>query len=444
MSKKRKIINVVDQIVQQLYTDIARYIEDARQRVAAGISYEMVQLYWQIGKRINQDLLKEKRAEYGKQIVESVSTKLLTYYGRGFGRSNLFHMVRFVEVFPDWKIIETACGVVKWSHLREIIYIKDDLKREFYLEMCRIEKWSVRILQEKLQGMLYERTAISQKPEKLIREELEALRKKDSLTPDFVFKDPYLLDFLGLHDSYSEKDLENEILHKLEKFLLELGSEFAFIGRQKRITLDNDDYYIDLLFYHRGLCALVVIDLKLGKFKPADKGQMELYLKYLEKYEKKANENLPLGLILCAEKSKEVVEIMSLEQDRIKVAEYLTRLPAKEIFRQKLHNAMTEAHKEFEQQVAYKSFPVLAAPEDIPRVKLEEVKILKGCQCLWLNTKEIARQSGIGKMHVLRKHMKALLAKGLLEYKHPKSPRHPKQKYRTTEKGKTILEQTQT
>ncbi len=179
------------------------------------------------------------------------------------------------------------------------------MQREFYTEMCRFEHWSVRTLRQKIQGMLFERTAISKKPDKLIQQELSALRDQECMTPDLVFRDPYFLDFLGLSDTFSERDLEQAILRELEKFLLELGTDFAFISRQKRITIDNEDYYIDLLFYHRKLKRLVAIELKLGKFRAEDKGQMELYLRWLEKHEMQRGKTA-VGLILCADKSKSI------------------------------------------------------------------------------------------------------------------------------------------
>jgi len=209
--------------------------------------------------------------------------------------------------------------------------------------MCRIENWSVRALRQKMDSMLYERTALSKMPDELIRQELEQLRNDERLTPDLVFKDPYILDFLGLRDRYLEKDLEDAILRELEQFLLELGSGFAFLARQRRIQLDNDDYYIDLLFYHRGLNRLIAIDLKLGDFKAEYKGQMELYLRWLNKYERRPEEKEPLGIILCAGKKQELVELLELDQAGIHVAEYLTELPPRELLLKKLHSAIKQA-----------------------------------------------------------------------------------------------------
>ncbi len=238
----------------------------------------MVAMYWSIGKRIREDILHEKRAEYGEEIVQTVSAQLTLEYGRGFGRRNLFYMVQFAEAFPDAEIVQTLSGQLSWSHFLAIIPLDHSLKRDFYAEMCRLERWSVRTLRQKIDRLLFERTAVSKKPDELIRRDLDALREDDRLTPDLVFRDPYFLDFLGLAGSYSEKDVEQAILRELEAFILELGTDFAFLARQKRITVDDEDYYLDLLFYHRKLRRLVAVDLKIGKFQAADKGQMETLL----------------------------------------------------------------------------------------------------------------------------------------------------------------------
>jgi len=205
-----------------------------------------------------------------------------------------------------------------------------------------------RILEKKISGMLFERTALSKKPAKLAKQELAALREEDKLTPDLVFRDPYFLDFLGLKDTYSEKDLEAAILRELETFILELGVGFTFVARQKRITVDHEDYYLDLLFYHRKLRRLVAIELKLDKFKAAHKGQMELYLRWLEKYEKQPGEKSPIGLILCADKSEEHVKLLQLSKSGIRVAAYLTELPPRKLLQQKLHEAIMLAKARLE------------------------------------------------------------------------------------------------
>ena len=325
---------------EELVGSIRPLIEQAKARVAQSVNFELVMLYWQIGKHISEDLPAENRAEYGAKVVELVCEKLTAEYGKGFRRSNVFHMIRFAEVFDDLKIVQTLSGLLSWSHFIEIIYLKDPLQRQFYAEMARVERWSVRTLRKKIQGMLYERTAISRKPEELARQELEALQEEDRMTPDLVFRDPYLLDFLGLEDTYSERDLEAAILRELERFLLELGTDFSFIARQKRMTIGDRDFYLDLLFYHRSLHRLVAIELKLGSFDPAHKGQMELYLRWLDRYEHRLGEEPPIGLILCGEKNREQIELLQLDRGEIRVAEYLVELPPRRLLEAKLHEAI--------------------------------------------------------------------------------------------------------
>ena len=328
-----------------LLGDLRSLIESTRIRVAVGVNAEMVMLYWDIGERIRIEILSDERAAYGKQVVNNLSDHLVTQYGPGFARTNLFNMIRFAEVFPDRSIVHSLSGQLSWTHFRNIIYIEDPLAREFYTEMCRLERWSVRTLQAKIQGMLFERTALSKKPEELARKELAALRDEDRMTPDLVFKSPYFLEFLGLSDTFSEKDLEDSILRELERFILELGTDFSFVARQKRISVDAEDYYIDLLFYHRKLRRLVAIDLKLGKFKAADKGQMELYLRWLDAHDRQPGEESPIGLILCAGSSVEHVELLELEASSIRVAEYLTELPPRKLLEQKLKAAVAIARE---------------------------------------------------------------------------------------------------
>jgi predicted nuclease of restriction endonuclease-like (RecB) superfamily len=214
--------------------------------------------------------------------------------------------------------------------------------------MCRIERWSVRMLRQKIGGMLFERTALSKKSEALVEHELAKLREGDTLTPDLVFRDPYFLDFLGLKDAYSENDLEAAILREMEQFILELGAGFTFVARQKRIVIDGEDFYLDLLFYHRKLRGLVAVELKLEQFKAADKGQMELYLRWLEKHEMEPGEAAPIGLILCAKKGDEKVELLQLDKSGIRVASYLTELPPRQLLRRKLHDTLIAARARLE------------------------------------------------------------------------------------------------
>ncbi len=305
-------------------------------------------LYWKIGKRIYQEILQKNRAEYGAQIVSSLGRQLSIEYGRGFSEKSLRHMICFAEAYPDDKIVSSLLRQLSWTHFLAVIYIEDPLKRDFYAEMCRIERWSTRTLQKKIDSMLFERTALSTKPEELAKLELQQLREEDKLTPDLVFRDPYFLDFLGLKDTYQEKDLETAVLREMESFILELGVGFAFLDRQKRITIDGNDYYIDLLFYHRHLQRLVVVELKLGEFKPAHKGQMELYLRYLDKYERRANEELPIGLILCAGKKHETIELLDLGKSCIKVSSYWTEALPKEQLEKKLHEVVRLARLRLE------------------------------------------------------------------------------------------------
>jgi predicted nuclease of restriction endonuclease-like (RecB) superfamily len=334
-----------------LIRDVRQMIEEARASVAVAVNAGLTILYWRIGRRISQEILKGERAEYGKGILATLSQQLVGEYGDGFSYSALTRMVRFAEAFPGEKIVATLSQKLSWSHFRELLPLEKPLQRDFYAEMCRIERWSVRTLRKKIDSMLYERTAISRKPEELIRHEIDSLRNEDLLTPDLVFKDPYFLDFLGLRDRYLEKDLEDAILRDLEQFLLELGAGFSFIARQKRIQIDSDDYYIDLLFFNRKLKRLLAIDLKLGDFKPADKGQMELYLRWLDKYERQEDEQSPIGLVLCAGKKRETVELLALENSGIRVAEYMTELPPRNVLEQKLHKAIEQAKRQFQNRL---------------------------------------------------------------------------------------------
>lgn len=330
-----------------LLEDLRRMIEETRQGVAVTVNAALTMLYWRIGKRINEEILKGGRADYGKEIVVSLARQLEADYGRGFSEKSLRHMLRFAEAFPDDRIVSALMRQLSWTHFLSIIYLQDSLQRDFYAEMCRIERWSTRTLQKRIGSMLYERTALSKKPEDLGRIELDALREEDKLTPDLVFRDPYFLDFLGLKGAFQEKDLEAAIVREMETFILELGVGFTFVARQKRITVDEDDFYLDLLFYHRDLRRLVAIELKLDKFRPEHKGQMELYLRWLDKYERKQGEESPLGMILCAGKKQEQIELLELGGAGIHVAEYLVELPPRKLLAEKLHRAVELARVRF-------------------------------------------------------------------------------------------------
>jgi predicted nuclease of restriction endonuclease-like (RecB) superfamily len=320
------MVSINDESNIILLEDLRKLIDSARKSVAKTVNSTMTLLYWQIGKRIYTEILNENRAEYGKQIVINISEELTLFYGKGWSPRQIRYCLQIAELFPEFKIWHTMCAKLSWSHIRLLIRIEDALKRDFFTELCKLENWSVRQLQEK--------------SEKLIKNDLKQLQDEDKLSPDLVFRDPYFLDFLGLTSEYSEKDLESAILVELQKFITELGQDFGFLARQKRISIDNRDYYIDLLFYHRRLKSLVVIDLKLGDFEAGYKGQMELYLRYLEKYEQVEGENSPIGLILCAGKNAEHIELLGLDKSNIRLAEYLTQLPPKEILQAKLHQSL--------------------------------------------------------------------------------------------------------
>jgi len=331
-----------------LLAELRELILSAREHVARTIDSGLAALYWQVGFRVRAEILKDQRAEYGAQIVSAVGRQLELESGRGFSEKSLRHMIRFAEAFPDPEIVSALRRQLTWTHFKTLIYLDDPLKRDFYAEMCRLERWSTRTLHKRIDSMVFERTALSRKPAKLADQELRQLRDEDKLSPDLVFRDPYLLDFLRLKDTYAEKDLEAAILREMEAFILELGVGFAFLERQKRITVDGVDYYLDLLFYHRFLRRLVGIDLKLGEFRPGDKGQMELYLNWLNRYERREDEEPPIGLILCAGQHRETIELLDLERSGIRVSSYWTEVLPKEELERKLHEAVRLARARLE------------------------------------------------------------------------------------------------
>ena len=334
----------------QLFSDIQILITQAKQQAIVAVNTSLTMMYWQIGQHLNQELLKGERAEYGKQIVANLAKQLTQEFGKGWSARNLAYMMQLNEQFPDQDILHSLCAKLSWSHFRQLITLKDPLAREFYMNMCAIEAWSVRTLNDRINSMLFERTALSKKPAETIKLELQQLSQHRQLNSNFLLKDPYVLDFLELNDHYLEKDLEDAILRELELFLLELGAGFSFIARQKRIQLDGDDFYIDLLFYNRQLKRLVAIDLKLGKFKPHYKGQMELYLRWLDKHERQEGEEHPLGIILCAEKNQEQLELLEMDSSGIHVAEYLAVLPDRDILHRRLQQAIRTAQDRYNQR----------------------------------------------------------------------------------------------
>lgn len=336
--------------IDGLYADISNMICKTKNAVMKQMNNSVISLYWNIGKKLTDEVLQGQKAQYGKNIIGELSDRLTVEYGKGFEKSSVFKMVKFYQEFSDYEKVATLSQQLTWSHFVELLPVEDELKRDFYAAMCKNENWSVRTLRERKKSMLYERTAISKKPEETIVNEIAELRDERKMSLDMFYRDPYMLDFLGLKDTYSERDLENAILAELEKFILEMGSDFAFMARQKHIVIDGKDYYMDLLFYHRSLRRLVLIELKLGEFEPQDKGQTELYLRWLEKYERADGEESPIALILCAEKSQETIELMQLDHGSIHVGQYLTKMPPKELLEQKLSLAIANAREQLEQR----------------------------------------------------------------------------------------------
>ena len=326
-----------------LVTELRQLIDSARRRAAVAVNAELTLLYWHVGERIHREILGGQRAGYGDEVVAALARHLCAEYGRGWSARQLRLCIRFAQTYPEVQIVHTLCAKLSWSHLRLLAALDDAIQRDFYTDLCQLENWSVRQLQERMQSMLFERTVISRQPEETIAHELQVLRQEQVVNPALLLKDPYVLDFLDLNDRYLEKDLEDAILREIEQFLLELGAGFTFVARQKRLQIDNDDFYIDLLLYNRKLKRLVAVELKIGEFKAEYKGQMELYLRWLARYEQENGENSPLGIILCAGKKQEQIELLELDKSSIHVAEYLTVLPPRETLQAKLHDAIERA-----------------------------------------------------------------------------------------------------
>ena len=324
-------------IEKLLFKDLSNIIEEGQIRATAQVNSIIISVYWQVGYKINTHILDDERAEYGKEIISQLSNQLEQAYGRQFQEKNLRRMMQFANVFPNFEIVVPLARQLSWSHFTILIPIKDDEKRKYYLLKAAEETWSRRELRRQIDRKSFERKEIAQF--QLSETELEIQAS---------FKDPYFFDFLGLKDGYLENDLEAAILKELEHFILEMGKGFAFVARQKRIILDGKDFKIDLLFFHRKLKRLVAIDLKLGKFEASHKGQMELYLKWLNKHERQGDEEAPIGLILCAEKSNEQIELLEMGKDGIMVAEYWTELPSKNLLEQKLQQLLIEAKARIE------------------------------------------------------------------------------------------------
>ena len=321
-----------------LHAELRALIASSRQRLAGAVNAELTRLYWSVGKRLHTEVLGGARASYGTQLLDQLGQQLAQEFGRGFESRNLRRMVKFAESFPDVAIVSTLSAKLSWSHMVAIVALETPQARQFYASQAAQDGWSVRELAHQIERKAFERTELVslQVASPVSAEPAEA----SPTNPAQVFKDPYFLDFLGLRQGHDEADLEAAILRQLEAFILELGRGFAFVERQKCMVIDGEDFYLDLLFYHRRLRRLVAIELKLGRFKAAHKGQMELYLKWLDKHERQSGEEAPIGLILCAESSREQVELLQMHKDGITVAEYWAELPPKAELEQHLHQAL--------------------------------------------------------------------------------------------------------
>ena len=320
-----------------LFKDLAQIIEQGKYQAVAQVNSVLTLTYWHVGKKINDHILENKRAEYGKEIVLPVATQLVEKFGRSFELKNLYRMMQFADTFAEIEIVVPLARQLSWSHILKLLPLKTKESISYYATKATEERWSKRELQYQIERKAFERNEIAN---------AQAVNELQDIQN--TFKDPYFLDFLGLKDGYLEKDLEMAIIKELEFFILELGVGFTFVERQKRIIIDGQDFYLDLLFYHRKLQRLVAIELKFGSFKAAYKGQMELYLKWLDKYDKQNGENTPIGLILCAGKSNEQVELLQMQKDGIMVADYWTELPPKKQLEEKLHSLLIEVRQRME------------------------------------------------------------------------------------------------
>ena len=319
---------------QILIDEISAIIEQGRREISRKASRETVLIFWQIGKRINDEVLENQRADYGKQIVSRLATHLTTKYGRSFEQRNLRRMMQFAEQFLNFEIVSPTATQLSWSHFVEILPLKTQEAKIFYLNEAARGHIGRDELRELINRKAYERKEIA-----------NVQITDEARVPFNTFKDPYLFDIFGLKDDYLEADLEAAILRELEKFILEFGKGFAFVERQKRMIIDGADFHLDLLFYNRHLKRLVAVELKQGLFKAEYNGQMKLYLKWLNRYERQEGENEPIGLILCAGGNREQIELLEMDKDGIVVAEYWTTLPPKAEFEQKIHAILAEARE---------------------------------------------------------------------------------------------------
>jgi len=333
---------------QTLFNDLSQLIEQSKNFVIVQANSVMTMLFWNVGKRINEDILQNKRADYGKRIVPTLSAQLKVKYGKNFELRNLRRMMQFAEQFPDIEIVSPLATQLSWTHFVELMPLKDEKARLFYAQEAAERHLGKRELRQSIERKEFERTEIANL-------QIVARADEQQIIPFNIFKDPYFLDLYNLPKNYDECDLENAIIRELERFILEMGKGFAFVERQKRMIIDGEDFHLDLLFFHRTLKRLVAIELKLGKFKSEFKGKMELYLKWLNRYERQEGENEPVGLILCAEGNREQIELLEMHKDGIMVAEYWTELPPKKLLEQKIREIVVETRELFERKKQLKT-----------------------------------------------------------------------------------------
>jgi predicted nuclease of restriction endonuclease-like (RecB) superfamily len=317
-----------------LFDRIAAIIENRKARAGAYANREVTLMYWEVGRYISFILLGGERAEYGKRIVATLSTQLVERYGKAFVARNLRRMAQFANEFDNVEIVSKLSTQLSWSHFIELLPVKTPAARMYYADDAFKRGLGVIALRKQIARKSYER-----------REIANAALTEQSIIPFNVFKDPYLLDILGLKENIYEADLEKAILAELEAFILEFGHGFTFIERQKRMIVGGEDVILDLLFYNRELRRLVTVELKIGRFKAAYKGQMELYLNWLDENERKPGEEPPIGIILCATANREKVDLLKMDKSGIAVAEYWTELPPKAEFERKIKEILHEARE---------------------------------------------------------------------------------------------------
>jgi len=353
-TKKTEIRTIADRDYDGLLTSVSELLEQAKHAAARSINTILTATYWEIGRRIiDFEQRGARRAEYGISLLQRLAKDLSTRFGRGFGYSNLNLIRQFYLTYSDRRpILQSVIGesltllnipvdrtllqgfVLSWTHYVRLLPLEEQAKRDFYEEEAQRAGWSVRQLDRQINSMLYERIALSRKRGELLK---QAERSGSPATAEEAIKDPYVLEFLGLPEPVSERDLENALIRHMADFLLELGYGFTFVARQKRLQVGSESYYIDLLFYHRGLRCLVVIDLKVGKFTHADTGQMNLYLNYLMENEMFEGEEPPIGLILCSEKDEAVAHYaLGRLTNKIFASRYKLQLPDPEILKREI------------------------------------------------------------------------------------------------------------